>query len=194
MTPHDVTTARPSERARCIANQVTAFAADPLLRWMLPDPERYLTFFPRVLLHYGGGAFEHGTAYRTADFGASAMWLPPGVGPDEEALGAVMAEAVDPERLDEVVGLLEQVGASHPEEPHWFLPAIGVDPIRQGRGYGSALLGRSLEACDSDHRVAYLETGNPRNVPLYQRFGFEVVGELQLGSSPVVYPMRRPAR
>lgn len=194
MSKIEVVQAQESERERCIAAQVVAFAADPLLRWMLPDPARYLAFFPRVLRHYGGRAFEHGSAYRTDDFSASAMWLPPGIGPDEDALGAVMQEAVDPERLDEVFGVLEQVGQAHPEEPHWFLPAVGVDPMCQGRGYGSALLDRSLQACDRDHRVAYLEASNPRNVPLYQRFGFEVIGEIQLGSSPIVVPMRRAAR
>lgn len=183
-----------SERDRCIAAQVLAFATDPLLRWMLPDPERYLAFFPRVARHYGGAAFDHGSAYRTADFTASALWLPPGIGPDEAALGAVMQEAVDPHRLDFVFALFDQVGKAHPAEPHWFLPAIGVEPLCQGRGYGSALLERSLAACDREHRVAYLEASNPRNVPLYQRFGFEVIGELQAGDSPRVIPMRRAAR
>lgn len=194
MSNHEVKKSDLSERERCIAAQVLAFASDPLLRWMLPDPARYLAFFPSVLRHYGGRAFDHGSAYRTGDFAASALWLPPGVGPDEEALGAVMQEAVDPGRQQEVFGLLDQVGSAHPEEPHWFLPAIGVDPVRQGRGYGSALLEASLEACDREHRVAYLEASNPRNVPLYQRFGFEVSGEIQIGSSPLVVPMVRAAR
>lgn len=189
-----VTKAEASEREACIASLVMAFATDPLLRWMLPDPDRYLGFFPQLVGHYCGRAFEHGSAYRSEDFAASAMWLPPGIGPDEEALGAVVQEAVDPALLDEVFNVLEQVGNAHPDEPHWFLPAIGVDPMCQGRGYGSALLARSLEECDKDHLITYLEASNPRNVPLYQRFGFEVTGEIQFGSSPVVVPMRRPTR
>ena len=192
--PASVTHADPSERARCIGALVAAFTTDPLLRWVLPDPACYLEFFPRVLQHYGGGAFDHDSAYRSTDFGATALWLPPGVGSDEAALGAVMEEAVDPGRLGEVFGLLEQVGKAHPEEPHWFLPAIGVDPILQGRGYGSRLLELSLEACDRSHSIAYLEASNPRNVPLYRKFGFEISGHIQLGSSPVVVPMRRAAR
>ncbi len=191
--PH-ITRAVESERERCIAAQVVAFSADPLIRWMLPDPSTYLTFFPKVLQRYGGRAFEHGSAYRSVDFAASALWLPPSVGPDEDALGAVVQQAVDGARLDEVFGLLEQVGRAHPDEPHWFLPAIGVDPRLQGRGYGAALLAESIQACDVDRHVAYLEASNPRNVPLYQRFGFEVRGEIQVGSSPVVIPMIRPAR
>lgn len=183
-----------TDRAQCISAQLLAFATDPLMRWMFPDPDRFTTFFPKVLQHYGGAAFDLGTAHRTEDFRASAHWLPPGVGFDEEALGALLQEAVAADRLDEIFGVLDAVGKAHPTEPHWFLPAIGVDPMRQGRGYGSALLKRSLEAVDADHRVAYLEASNTRNVPLYQRFGFEVIGEIQLGSSPLVIPMRRSAR
>ena len=186
--------ATPSERPRCLAALVTAFAGDPLLRWMLPDPATYLAFFPRVGEFYGGRAFEHDAAFCTDDFTAVALWLPPGVEPDMDALGGVMEQAVDPSRHEEVFGLLEQVGHAHPEEPHWFLPAIGVDPRHQGHGYGSALLERSLEPCDQDNAIAYLEASNPRNVPLYERFGFEVVGEIQMGSSPVVTPMVRPPR
>lgn len=189
-----ITKASAADASRCLAAFVTAFAGDPLMRWMMPEAATYLEFSPQVGRFYGGRAFEHGTAFRTDDFAGAALWLPPGVGPDEEALGAVMEQAVDASRLGEVYGLLEQVSQAHPEEPHWFLPVIGVDPRRQGNGYGSALLARSLELCDREHVVAYLESSNPRNIPLYQRFGFEVVGEIQCGSSPTVTPMIRPAR
>jgi ribosomal protein S18 acetylase RimI-like enzyme len=122
------------------------------------------------------------------------MWLPPGVGPDEEALGAVLEAGVATERQGEVFALLEEVGAAHPDEPHWFLPAIGVDPAVQGRGAGAALMTRSLERCDAEHAVAYLESSNPRNIDFYERLGFEVVGRMQVGESPVLTAMLRPPR
>jgi len=31
------------------------------------------------------------------------------------------------------------------EDPHWYLPLIGVDATKQGRGYDSALLRHALE-------------------------------------------------
>jgi len=68
---------------------------------------------------------------------------------------------------------------------------IGVDPPYQGRGYGAALLKYGLEQCDRDHAAAYLASTNPRNVPLYQRHGFEVLGKIQVGSSPPLVPMLR---
>jgi len=189
-----VVNASPKDRERATATLVTAFVADPFIRWMFPDGQRYLGYFPQVLRHFGGRAFDHGSAYRSDDFAAAAFWLPPGVGPDEEALGAVMEEGVPDGLREEVFAVLEKVGSSHPEVPHWYLPAIGVDPRRQGRGYGSVLLARGLEVCDRDHVAAYLETTNPANIPLYQRFGFEVIGEIQAGTSPTINPMLRVAR
>lgn len=187
-------TASADEKDRAISCLVTAFAADPFIRWMLPDAKQYIDAFPEILTHFAGGAFAHGSAYRTADFKGAALWLPPGVGPDEEALGAAMGAAIAPEMQDEVFNMLGQIGEGHPAEPHWYLPSIGVDPLAQRAGNGSALLAKSLEACDAAHDIAYLESTNPLNIPLYQRFGFEVVGEIQVGSSPVVTQMQRAAR
>ncbi len=179
---------------RSIASLVAAFITDPLIRWMFPDSKQYFDYFPLVLKYFAGGAFAHSSAYRSANFKAAALWLPPGVSSDEEALGAVMQEGVAAQLQEEVFGVLEQVGAGHPEEVHWYLPAIGVEPLSQGRGYGSMLLARGLEVCDRDHVAAYLEATNPANIPLYQRFGFEATGQIQAGSSPTITPMFRAAR
>ena len=186
--------ASPGDYDRTIASLVAAFIRDPFIRWMLPDSRQYLHYFPLVLKHFAGRAFEHSSAHRSTDFRAAALWLPPGVGPDEEALGAVMSEGVAPELQEEVFGVLEQVGAGHPQVPHWYLPAIGVEPLGQGKGYGSTLLAHGLKACDRDHVAASLEATNPANIPLYRRFGYEVCGEIQAGSSPVITAMFRAAR
>lgn len=74
------------------------------------------------------------------------------------------------------------------------MPAIGVEPRSQGRGYGSALLVRGLEVCDRDHLAAYPEATNPANIPLYERFGFEVIVQIRAGSSPASTPIFRAAR
>ncbi len=194
MSGPSVTRASLSDYDRAIAALVTAFISDPFIRWMLPDANQYLYYFPQVLKYFAGRAFDHGSAYRSEDFKSVALWLPPGVGPDEEALGSVMQEGVAMELQGEVFAILDQVGASHPPVAHWYLPAIGVEPMLQGKGYGSALLAQGVQLCDGAHVAAYLETTNPANIPLYRRFGFEVVGEIQVGSSPSVIPMLRAAR
>lgn len=191
----DITTeTETTERTRVISCLVAAFTRDPFIRWMFPDPEQFLHAFPLVLQHFAGGAFEHGSAHRSADYRAAALWLPPGVGPDEEALGKVMDDWLSADMKGDVFDVLEQVGGGHPEETHWYLPAMGVDPILQGRGCGSALLARGLEVIDQDKILAYLESTNPANIPLYRRFGFEVIGEIQSGNSPVITRMLRTPR
>lgn len=192
--PINVVAAPVAERDQCTPTLLAAFASDPLTQWMLPDPSDYRTYFARVLEPFAGGAFDHGAAYRSDDFKGVALWLPPGVHSDEEAMGAVMQEALSTERQGEVFGFFEELGKSHPQYDHWYLPVIGVDPTCQGMGYGSALLAHSLEVCDRDHLPAYLESSNPRNIPLYERFGFEVQGEIQFATSPPVAPMLRAAR
>lgn len=194
MTDPAVVAAQPKDHKRAIASLVTAFADDPFIRWMFPDARQYLSAFPLVLKHFAGRAFEHGSAYRSRDFRAAALWLPPGISPDEDALGGVMQEWVEAALREEVFGVLEQVGAGHPEETHWYLPAMGADPRCQGKGYGSALLDASLRPCDDARVAAYLESTNPANISFYRRFGFDVIGEIRAGGSPVITRMFRAAR
>ena len=121
------------------------------------------------------------------------MWLPPGVMPDEEALGAVFQASVPEPRLSELFAVFERMGSYHPADPHWYLPLIGVDPACQRHGYGAVLLRPALAQCDREGIAAYLESSNPANLSLYQRHGFEVLDTIQVGSSPPIYPMlRRP--
>ena len=123
--------------------------------------------------------------------GGVALWFPPGVGSDDEAMGALVAEAVPAADHDEVFGFLSQMGEFHLAEPHWYLPLIGVDVTKQGRGYGSALLRHALERCDRDGLPAYLEATSPLSKTLYERHGFEELGVIQEGTSPPMWPMQR---
>ena len=182
-----------AERDNAVAVVVLAFGSDPVARWAYPEPHDYLGHFPAFVRAFGGNAFEHGAGYYAEGFAGAALWLPPDAHPREEEMGALMEQTISGERRQEVFALMEQMGGYHPAEPHWYLPLIGVDPVRQGQGYGSALMAHALVPCDREGRLAYLESTNPRNIPLYQRHGFEILGTIQVGSSPPVVPMlRRP--
>ncbi|HZS00118.1 MAG TPA: GNAT family N-acetyltransferase [Chloroflexota bacterium] len=189
--PPAIHTATTSDEERIVAVLVLAFSRDPAVRWAFPEPSRYLTYFPRFVRAFGGRAFEHGSAHYADGYVGAALWLPPDVHPDEDAMGTVFQEGAAEQAQEDVFALLEQMASYHPSEPHWYLPLIGVDPTRQGNGYGSALLQHATALCDRDGRLAYLESSNPANVPLYERHGFEVVGTIQAGSSPPFWPMVR---
>lgn len=193
MAKVEVRAAKDDDKQAVIDVITLAFSTDPMARWAYPLPAHYLTAMPRTIEAFGGSGFAHDSVDLADDGGAAAMWLPPGVESDLEKLGTLSEQYSPPERLPEMMHVFEQMSAYHPKEPCWFLPLIGVDPMRQGCGYGSALLRYGVERCDRDKVAAYLESSNPRNIPLYERYGFEALGSIQSGSSPTVVAMlRRP--
>lgn len=198
MTDIDVRVARPSagpiEHDPVIDTLALAFSTDPAVRYMFPTAAGYLANFPRLATAMAGSAIAAGTAYAADGLSATALWLAPGVGPDSEAIFALVAETVAPERLEVLAELGELMSQYHPQEPHWYLSIIGVDPSRQGQGLGAALLKEGLRRCDADGLPAYLESSSPKNVPLYERHGFEVTGLIKPGDHPGLIPMFRPAR
>jgi GNAT superfamily N-acetyltransferase len=183
-----------SERERALDVLVLAFAADPVERFLFPEADRYITHFPQFLAAFGGAAFSTDTVWRLEDFSAVALWLPPGADPDNDAILAVIAESVNPERHEDLFSVAEQMQEAHPSFPHWYLPWFGVDPCLQGRGHGSELMKYCLAMVDNDHLPAYLETPNPRTIPFYERHGFEVTAEARAGACPPIVAMLRSAR
>jgi ribosomal protein S18 acetylase RimI-like enzyme len=188
-----VTTAKNSDKDACVALIALAFGNDPAARWAYKEPAAYLEHFPAFIRAFGCAAFDHDTAHHIEGT-AAALWIPPGAEPDEGPLMALIERSVPAEDHTEVFAVFEQMGEAHPEEPHWYLPLIGTDPTQQGRGHGSALLRHALAICDADRVPAYLEATCQRNVTLYQRYGFEVTGAIQSGSSPTITPMVRKPR
>ena len=182
----------PAGRRRGIATVTVAFVADPVVRWAWPGQDSYLTYWPRIVEAFGGRAFDHGTAHGIGDGLAVALWLPPGVGPDEDAFMEVAGESIDPEALRDFTGVLEQMDHLHPTADHWYLPLTAVDPVAQGRGLGSTLLRHGLEISDRDGVPAYLEATSPRSRDLYHRHGFNTIGVVRAGSSPPMWAMLRP--
>jgi ribosomal protein S18 acetylase RimI-like enzyme len=180
--------------AAALALMTTAFADDPAVRWMYPEPQQYQDHFPNFIEAFAGKAFECGTVNYSPDFTGAALWLPPHVQPDEAVVAGVLQRSVAEEKLPEVFSLLEQMGTFHPTEPHWYLPMLGVGPGNQGRGIGSTLLAKAIARCDREYLPAYLESTNPRNISLYERFGFSSIGRIQTQSSPPIIPMLRPPR
>ncbi len=194
MTTPQVQVATASDEPQAIDVIALAFSSDPVVRWFYPDAHQYLTNFPAFIRAFGGRAFENGTAYHVDGFMGAALWLPPNVHPDEEEVVGLIQRTVPEEAQEDLLSILEQLGSFHPSEPHWYLPLIGVDPAHQRKGHGSALMKHALIPCDKENKFAYLESTNPANIPLYERYGFELVGKLEVGTAPPLYPMVRKPR
>ena len=193
-SPFDIRSARPDEMPQVASTVVAAFITDPFARFVWPSPHEYLRAVPLFIREFSGGSFERGSAYVSGDFCGAALWLPPGVHPDGDALEKVIRDTAQPEHLDDVLSTFEKMDQSHPQEPHWYLTVIGVEANAQGRGLGEALMRHAVARCDEEQSLAYLESTGPRGISLYERHGFEVIGEIQVGAFPVVTPMLRKPR
>lgn len=194
MSSYDIRIARADEQEAVLGTLLLAFGSDPCMRYTFDTPDRFLSGFPAMAAAMGGGAFESGGAYVADEGRAAALWLAPGQTSQGEAIGELVARIARPEKLATLAEVGEQMRAHHPQTPHWYLAMIGTDPSLQGRGLGTALLEAALARCDAQGAVAYLESSNPANIPLYERFGFQVTGVVQPGDFPPLVPMLRPAR
>jgi len=190
---HVATIASGADADQAIATLVLAFATDPVARWMYGDALRYLTYMPRLFQALGTGSFEAGAAQRTSDGLGVALWFPPDAHGDDAMLEAIIAESVADGMRADVSALFERTEHYRPNEPHWYLSLIGVEALHRNKGCGAALLQDGLRRCDQEHRPAYLWSSNWLNTSLYERHGFVRIGTIQVGSSPAIFPMLRPA-
>ena len=187
----EVETVYPNDKVRAIRTIVLAFAGDPAARWMYPDLEEYLEYFPEFVMPSADGHSEWAGPITPGIFEGQ-PWLPPGVHPDDDGVVALISRSIPERNQPAMFSLFEQMAKYHPQEPHWHLPLIGVEPSEQGRATvrHSSIMGSR----GATSRVpAYLESSNVRNIPLYERHGFEVLGTIQAEGSPPITPMlRRP--
>lgn len=192
MLDFDIRAAQKSEASKVMDIMTLAFASDPSFRYWWRGASGYLHWFPKFALALGERGFEHDTVMVTKHFEAAAMWLPPGVVSDPKQVEAL--DMPGDAEGDEISNALNaEMARYHPHEPHWYLWMLGVDPRCQGKGYGSALLKHTLDRIDDAHATAYLESSTPKNIPLYERHGFEVIGLIQVADLPPITPMlRRP--
>jgi GNAT superfamily N-acetyltransferase len=77
----------------------------------------------------------------------------------------------------------------------WHLAVLATAPEHRGRGLARRLLERQLARCDADALPAWLETTDPVNPPIYERFGFETVLHVDDAAwLPGLWVMRRPPK
>jgi GNAT superfamily N-acetyltransferase len=177
-----------------LSTLTSGFIADPIMRWLYPEPQAYLDHFPATLALFGGAAFEQDTADMAPDGGAAAMWLPPDAHPDGEGLMALFERVLSKEVFEDALKVFEIMDEVHPDGPCWHLAFIATDWPDRGQGKAGALMERRLEQCDRRRQAAYLENTNPANTAFYAHYGFEVTGEIQAGAAPPMFAMLREPR
>ena len=134
-----IKTATNSDEAAVFDALSLAFCADPVMRWLYPHPSKFLKHFPELMKHFGDKAFPNTSAHYVDGFVGAALWLPPGVAFDGEAIASLLQRTVAEEQHADLFDVFNQMPEYHPHEPHWYLAAIGIDPSRQNQGQGGAL-------------------------------------------------------
>jgi GNAT superfamily N-acetyltransferase len=182
-----------ADRPAMVATLAAAFASDPPLSFLVPEPARR----ERLLRIHFAAAIPRYQAWVSEEPAGAALWLPPGGHPVglADQLRVLPAQVrVFGRHVRRAIGAQRAVERHHPREPHWYLDYIAVAPGGQGRGAGSALLAPVLERADAERMPAYLNAGSPRSRDLYLRHGFEVVSELRLPfGGPPLWRMWRSA-
>lgn len=71
-----------------------------------------------------------------------------------------------------------------PDYPHYYIDTIGVQPNRQGKGYGRFLLEKISELVEEDKtcNTICLFTETPENVTFYGHLGYRIFAEADFDS------------
>jgi ribosomal protein S18 acetylase RimI-like enzyme len=177
---------------------VRAFAADPLIPYLLPNPadrsERALAYYAANLRH----GVLYGEAFATPGFEGAVTWLKPhqtnwsqdklnksGMGQMAQLFG------------DDAWGRFWQlVSLPMPKapEPNWYLLLLGVEPGHQRQGFGHRLIAPLLTQADAGGETIRLETNNEHSLPFYKREGFELKYAGQVNAVMPQWALERPAK
>ena len=193
MRQPEVLEAKSGDKKKVLSTACLAFSADPFMRWILPEGQSYLDKYRELIeIYCCEKSLQNSTAFMVESFAGTAIWLPPGVFGDEQKISDWISENVLPEKLETFEEVLDEMGKYHPKDNRsWYLAVLAVDPAFQRRGLGSIMMKHVNRILDERGFRGFLETSNPKNISLYQRHGYETMGEIKVGDCPVVTPMIR---
>lgn len=162
-----------------------AFLNDPLWQYLVPNESRraqVVALSMGILVRY---SLQYGKIYTTLTLDGIACWLPPGE--TTPSFGRLVRIGVRSAPLQlgltgfhRYMAVDSYSGKIHKNivpGNHWYLWGLGVKPSNQGQGIGGMLIQPVLAQADMNRLSCYLETMNERNVPFYQKHGFQVVSD-----------------
>ena len=198
---------KPSDIARASAVLFEAFRDDPFFEYMLDARRHELGVAASVHAFTLKMGIRYGRAYApSADVEGVAIWLPPGgtritawrsLRSGVLRLGGTLSKNRKElwsfaRRMLRYSAYSDALHERNAPVAHWYLLSIGIGDRWRGKGYASVLLKPMLWQCDHTGTPCYLETHNPRNVGLYEHFGFVVKEESRLpGSDRMHWAMLR---
>jgi uncharacterized protein YhfF/GNAT superfamily N-acetyltransferase len=172
-----------------------AFARDPMVTWPLVTGDHLIARIRASFEAVDTPFAAEGWMFEAADGLGVMTLLPPGSSTREEELAQTTAPAMaalSPDGGERYDRFWSWTWSMLPDEPHWLLDQLAVEPDAQGRGIGGAMIRHAIETAEADGLPLLLETAVPANLALYRRHGFEVFAEgAAPGGGPHVWFMRR---
>lgn len=181
-----------TDREEVIDVLAAAFRDYPVMRYALSDAgddygarlRELIGFFCDARLTRGWPVLgiRDGQELAAAALVSEPRYLP--APPDLKRKHLQVARIIGREAFDRMAQYERQSTGHEPEEPHYFLGMVGVAPGHQGKGYGRTLLDhvQALSEADADSTGVTLSTEDPANVPYYQRVGYRVIAEADVGN------------
>lgn len=155
--------------------------------------------FFRTVLHH---QVELGSVWACERYGrliGVSAWFPPDPLPASQSVrvrsqvNEALVRGLFPRASRKLFHAFAGFGELHPEDSHWYLAFIGVEPDAQGGGVGHLLLEPVLARADAEQTLCYLETPFEKTHAFYSKHGFEITRELHpLPGAPPVWTMTRP--
>ena len=83
-------------------------------------------------------------------------------------------------KADSMFGLLKEDHKHHgPQQVHWYVFMVGVNPDYNGQGYGRLLMEELNRLADEQNVVQYLECGSSKE-GFYEKMGYKVIKRKQV--------------
>lgn len=168
---------------------------DPFFQWLFPDVETRMAKTRRFFAQAAGfGYVPHGDTRVTESDDSSpssddsvirgvALWAPPESNPEGRLVslrnwphwGSLLGR----DRITAFLRIFAEWKLAAPPESHLYLAALGVDPAFANHGVAGTLLTDGLDRADAQGLPVFTQTLNPESVAFYERFGFQMVREVE---------------
>ena len=173
------------------------FEQDPHTQWFIGNPTNPQTALRRrrALLRYVTVAAQScQLAFLDADGQAAVLWQEWGNFPCGLAFIAANLNYLwhcGIAGTNRSLAMEKAAAQNLPKGPYLFLWLVGVAPQARGQGRLRAIIQTKLDAAKAAGQSVFLETTVPKNVEIYQHFGFQVIKRYSIADSPEVIVMQR---
>jgi ribosomal protein S18 acetylase RimI-like enzyme len=178
--------ANQTDKKRVIEILTNSFENDPHLCWLVGEEPNKAKRMKQMMAYAFEYCMLNGEIHLNHDKSAVALWKKPNsskmsFGLMIESIKFLIAFGL---KRMKIIGKMEQdLSIKYPDKNDYiYLWFLGTLSSEQGKGYGSVLLNHQFEKATEERKSIILETSTDKNVNYYQKKGFEVYGDLELGN------------